>query len=67
MIHKSLQYDKKQISSKGKYINLQSMIRKIFGPIKHSGHGGPILFLHLPSDKNKPRFNQDKVCKLISN
>ena len=32
---KGPQYNKKQISSKGKYINLQSMIRKIFGPIKH--------------------------------
>ena len=67
MIHKGLQYDKNQISSKGKYINLQSMIRKIFGPIKHSGHMGLILFSYLPSHKNKPRFNRDKVCKLISN
>ena len=33
MIHKDLQYDKKQISSKGKYINWQFMIRKIFGPL----------------------------------
>ena len=67
MIHKGLQYDKKQISSKGKHINLKSMIRKIFGPIKHSGHRGAIFSLYLPSHKNKPRFNQGKVCKLINN
>ena len=67
MIHKGLQYDKKQISSQGKYINLQSMKRKTFDPIKHSGHRGPILYLYLPSHKNKPTFNRDKVCKLIRN
>ena len=68
MIHKGLQYDKKQISSKRKNINVQSMIRKIFGAIKHSGHRGPIFFfLYLPSDINNSRFKQDKVCKLISN
>ena len=63
MIYKGLQYDKKQISSKSKYNNLQSMMRKIFGPIKHSGLRGPILFLNLPSHNNKPKFNRDKVTK----
>ena len=43
MIHKGLLFDK-NISSKDKYTNLQSMITKIFGPIKHSGHRGPVLF-----------------------
>ena len=44
MIHKGLLYDNKQISSKDKYTNLQSMITKIFGPINHAGQRGPILF-----------------------
>ena len=67
MIHKGLEYDKKQISSEGKYINLKSMIRKIFGPIKHSGHKGPILSLYLLSHKKQTKVHRDKVCKLISN
>ena len=44
MIHKGLLYDKNQTSSKDKYTNLQSIITKIFGPIKHSGLRGPVLF-----------------------
>ena len=62
MIHKDLQYDKKQISSKGKYINLQSVIRKIFGLIKHSGHRGPIFFLHLPSLKTNQGLREIKCA-----
>ena len=49
MIHKAKACNmmKKQIYSQGKYINLQSMIRKIFGPIKHSHQSGLILSLYL--------------------
>ena len=63
MIHKGLQYDKKkQISSKGKYINLQSMIRKIFGPIKRSGHRGPILFYICPHIKTSQGLTEIKCA-----
>ena len=39
-----MSYDKKQLSSKGKYTNLQTMITKIFDLIKNSGQRGPVLF-----------------------
>ena len=43
-MHKGLLFDKKQISCKDKYNNLQSMITQIFGPIKHSRQRGPVFF-----------------------
>ena len=38
---------KKQISSKDQYTNLQCMIRKTFGPIKHSSQGVWSFFLNI--------------------
>ena len=40
---------KKKKSSQGKYMILQSMITKMFGPIKHSGQNVSVLSLYLIS------------------